>query len=467
MHLNSSDGQGTTRQLAEFAANLRFEDLPENVVGKIKDLLLDTLGTALAATTLGAGCRETVEVMRRLGGKPESTIFGCPDKVAAPNAAFANGALAHALNYDPIGAQVGHVGVVCLSAPLAIAEAVGGISGRTFVTAAVVAAEITARITAAIARTGRRPSEKFLAGQLLGYFGAGAGAGKVLGLTAAEMHSVFGLALMQASGSMQVTMGGDPPAKAIYGAFPNQGGVLAALLSKAGLRANCDALEGRAGLYQMLYGGDCDVRALREGLDAKFLFMETQIKPWPTSSEVHPFIEAALKIAEQGCNAAGINEVNITGPSSIRTWTEPVEIRRRPPNSPAAANSIQFGVAKALCHGAVTLADFTAEGIQDEAAIAIAQRTHHVFDDGVVGGIVEVVTADGRNRRVHIEVPLGHPSRPVLRERLLAKFKDCCRYSISPLSDEQVSRLLDAMTNLDEIEDIRALTAAASGSAGQ
>ena len=109
-----------SRALARFAASLTFDDLPAGVVQTLKRMILDSLGAALAATTLGDGCRETMAVMAELGGKPESTILGLGTKVAAPNAAFANGALVHALNYDPIGTQIGHVGVVCLAAPLAL-----------------------------------------------------------------------------------------------------------------------------------------------------------------------------------------------------------------------------------------------------------------------------------------------------------------------------------------------------------
>jgi 2-methylcitrate dehydratase PrpD len=454
---------GLTRQLAAFAASLRFDDLPRAVVGKIKELLLDTLGTMLAATTLGAGCREAVAVMQRLGGTQESTIFGSTTKVPASSAAFANGGLAHALNYDPIGPEVGHVGVVCLTAPLAAAEARGGVSGREFLAGAAVAAEVTARVTSAIARTGRRPSEKFLAGQLLGYFGAAAGAGRILGLTAGEMHSALGLALMQASGSMQIAIGGDPPAKAIYGAFPNHGGVLAAVLAKNGLGAVCDVFEGRSGLYEMLYGGDCIVSALRDDLGTGFLLTGAQIKPWPTSTEVHPFIEAALEIAAGPIDPSRIEEVRITGPSQIRTWVEPAEIRRQPPNSAAAANSVQFAVAKALCHGEVTLADFTPEGITDARALALAQRISHSFDDRLRGGRLDVVMVDGQRAQAHVEVPLGHPSRPVPPGRVVAKFRDCCRYAARPLSASQVQHLIDLVENLESVADVAMLPAAANG----
>ena len=110
-----------TIALTEFAASLRFDALPADVVANVKRMILDSLGCAIAATALGDGCRETIAVMSGLGGKPESTIVGLAVKVAAPNAAFANGALVHALNYDPIGSEIGHVGVVCLAAPLAMA----------------------------------------------------------------------------------------------------------------------------------------------------------------------------------------------------------------------------------------------------------------------------------------------------------------------------------------------------------
>ena len=135
--------------------------------------------------------------MRNRSGVPESTILCHTPKIAAPNAAFVNGALAHALNFDPIGSDVGHVGVVCLAAPLAAAEAAGGVSGRTFLASCAVACEVTARITAALAKLHRLSDGNILAGQVFGYFGAAAGAGRALGLKAAAIRDTLGLALMQ------------------------------------------------------------------------------------------------------------------------------------------------------------------------------------------------------------------------------------------------------------------------------
>src|SRR5687767_4212532 len=112
-----------SRALAEFSSSLSFDHIPTEVVDLTKRLLLDSLGCALAASTIGDACPQTIQAMSELGGPGQSTILGTRTKVSAPFAAFANGGLVHALNYDAIGRtsagrNIGHIGVVCLVAPL-------------------------------------------------------------------------------------------------------------------------------------------------------------------------------------------------------------------------------------------------------------------------------------------------------------------------------------------------------------
>jgi len=443
-----------TRHLAEFAATLSFEQLPSDVVRLAKALVLDTLGTTLAATTLGEGCGEVVAVMQRLGGPPESTIFGCTTKVAAPNAAFANGALGHALNYDAVGTEIGHTGVAAFAAPFAVAQAAGPTPGARFLTAVVVAAEVTARLMQAAVRGGHPPSKRLLGGQYFSYFGAAAGAAHVLGTSPARMHSTFGVALMQVAGSRQVVIGGDPPAKAVYGAFPNHGGVLAALLAQAGLGAEIDALDGPAGLYGLATDGHFDADALAGELGQRFAFVDVQFKPWPASNHVAPFIEAALALAAEGGPSPAT--IELAGSSRVRDWFEPLPERRRPSNAASAANSAPFAVACALAHGAVALADYAPAGLRDEAVLALAERVTYRLDDRVDGGIVALVDADGRRREVHVAIPLGDPARPLSRERLEAKFRDCCAHAtgVSPVA---ATRLIALIADLEALPDVGAL----------
>jgi len=452
-----------TEALAAFAANLRYKDLPADAVRTVKRMILDSLGTALAATTLGDGCKESVAVMQRLGGPEEATILGTKTKIAATGAAFANGALVHALNYDPIGATIGHVGVVCLAAPLAMTEATDGKNGRDLIVSSAVACEITARITEAIARTGRRPSEKFLSGQLLTYFGAAVGAGHILGLDASGMQNALGLALMQMAGSRQITQDGDPPAKAIYGAFPNQAGVQAALLADAGLAADIDIFGKPAGLYPVIYDGDGEMAALIENLGSEFFLTKVGFKPWPTSDQLHPAIEAAMEIARDGIVPANIQTVEITVPQNAKPWCEPLADRRRPANPAAAANSIPFCTAKALVHGDVTLADFTQAGLADEVVLQISERTTYHLDDNGSGATVKLKMINGTEHTEHIAQPLGSSVRPISDDRLKNKFRDCCRHAVSSLTHTHVEGLIELVENLEEVGDVGKLAVLASG----
>jgi 2-methylcitrate dehydratase PrpD len=418
-----------TRQLAEFAADLRYEDLPPDVVRLAKDLTLDTLGTTLAGITLGAGCAPVSAVMSHLGGPAQSSIFGVPGKVAAPNAAFANGALAHALNFDAVGEETGHTGVACFAAPFALAEADGGINGKRFLTAVIVAAEVTARVTRAARRGGGTVSKRVLSGQWFSYFGAAAGAAHVLGLDPARTHCALGLALMQLAGSRQVVIGGDPPAKAIYGAFPAQAGVQAALLAQAGLGAEIAALEGEAGVFGLVSGGAFDTESLTAELGRTFACSEVQFKPWATSNHVTPFIEATMEVRTAArLGPDDIARVILIGSPEIRDWFEPLNERRRPSNAAAAANSALFAVAHVLAHGDVGLGAFTDAGMSDRLVGELADRIDYELAD-IAGARVRILTHDGRSLEAATAQLLGSASRPLGRERLQAKFLDCATHA--------------------------------------
>ncbi len=453
-----------TRQFAELATAVKYEDLPPGVTTALKRVVLDTLGTTLAAGTLGAGCREVVEVARLMGGgTPESTLIGFGDRISALMASFANGGMAHALNYDAIGA--GHLGAL-VPAPLAIAERRGGVSGKEFLLALALGAEVTARINTALSAAGVTANEKFLEGQMVSTFGAAASAGRLLGLSTQQMHSALGLALMQCSGSMQVVVGGDPPSKAIYAAFPNHGGVLSALLSKQGLGSECDALEGEAGFFAMYYGGVYDREALLAGLGEQFAMEDVRFKPWPTSGVLHSFIEASLGLRnEHALKAKDIARVHIrTGPQ-VSEWMEPLAARRAPQNAAAAANSIPFGVAKALANGSVALADFTADGLRQPDVLAMAERLSYEFEEGLGrSATIEVTTTGGQRHTNRVDQPLGSAANPMTPEQLVAKFRDCAQHAPQALSHNAVDEIISLVDRLDEMEDVSSLLRLVSGS---
>jgi 2-methylcitrate dehydratase PrpD len=452
-------------RLASFAANLGYERLPRDVVGVLKRTVLDTLGTTLAGGTLGSGCRELIDVVRDAGGAPEATLLGIGGRVPAASAALVNGAMAHALNYDDVYPGGGHLGVVTLPAALAVAERQGGVSGRELLAALAAGAEIQARLQVAVRRADDPALEaKPQPTQMLGYFSAAASAGRIMRLDERGMQSALGLALMQASGNRQPVLEGTP-SKAIYASFPNQGGVLAALLSQRGLRSDCAAFEGEAGFFPTFYGGRYDRTALDADLGGEFSILGVGFKPWPTTGHAHPFIEAALQLGgERPLAEDDVAEIRLHGGPHIRTFCEPLRTRRRPQSGVEAEDSIIFAVAKALANRRVTLADFQSEGLQQAEALRLADRTSYTIDPALGrAGIVEITTRAGETLRSRVDKALGDPSRPLTMAQLHEKFLDCASHAAVGMSAAKLAEVIDRIDRLEDEADVGVLAHLVSG----
>ena len=135
-----------TRAIAQFVSTLRYEDIPDDVIARIKLLILDSLGCALYGTAL-----EWSRILRTTLGKLDATracrVWGTSEKLSAPHAALVNGTLIQSFELDDVHRQgVLHVGAVTLPPLLAVTELRPGLSGRDFLRAAVAGYEIGPRV---------------------------------------------------------------------------------------------------------------------------------------------------------------------------------------------------------------------------------------------------------------------------------------------------------------------------------
>ena len=137
-----------SQELARFVVEAKFEDLPAAVVHEAKRTLLDSIGCALAGIATDKG-KIAISLARKLGGPPDSSIIGIGDKVSWCSAAFANGELINALDYDTILLPPGHVSPYVIPAPMAIAESINA-SGKDLILAIVLGHEIPPRISNAM-----------------------------------------------------------------------------------------------------------------------------------------------------------------------------------------------------------------------------------------------------------------------------------------------------------------------------
>ena len=465
--MNSQDtGNDLAVLVSRRTAELTYDRLPTEAVAVLKRIVLDTLGTSLAANTLGEGVRPLVEVARQMGGVPESTLIGFGTKAPAVTAAWVNGGLAQALNYADTAEMAGHLGPVTVPAALATAERVGGVNGEEFLVSLAVGAELLSRLSRAFKLAWSDGPVKPLRTQLWGYFSAAVSAGRIMKLTAEEMHSALGLALMQASGSMQVVRGGDPPAKAVYAAFANHGGVLSALLSRQGLGASfAGVFEGEAGLFAMFHEGRYLRSELEDGLGETFHLQKVRFKPWPISGVVHSLVDATLQLVnDHKTQSPAIEHVHLRGGRDIGHCCEPVDLRKKPPTSTAASNSIFFPVAKVLVNGNLTLADFTPDGLRQPEALRISEGMTHSIEDDLGGSAVVEVTLTSAERLVcRVDKPLGHLSKPMSYSQIVNKFMDCAQYAATPLQREKLEELVDLVDHLEGLPNVSVLAGLLGG----
>jgi len=154
-------------------------DIPREAVEATKKHVLDFLGVALAGSPQ-PGVKELLEIVTDWGGKRESTVLCYGDKMPAPNAAQVNATMAHSLDFDDVHEDaIMHPGVVAIPTALALADYVGGLSGREFIASVALGTDFICRLGLA-ARPGENIHQYgWHLTTLFGYMTAGAVAAQV------------------------------------------------------------------------------------------------------------------------------------------------------------------------------------------------------------------------------------------------------------------------------------------------
>jgi 2-methylcitrate dehydratase PrpD len=241
---------GVTRTVARYVAKTKYKDLPKEVIEQAKVCTLNILGVALGGYKTKIGRLHMKMAKDFGGGRPESTIIGDGSKVSCPLAAYANGNLAFALDYEDIIRYIFHPGYISVSSAIAVGEKVKA-SGKDFITAIVLAYEVGGRIGISMQPTQERGSKVW--GEQYTPFGAVVPAGKLLGLNEDQMDIAFGITGTYATvpsvykyfGIVKDTR---PMREAKMGwGWMCMAGVFGALSAKEGFRGGYGILDGEEG----------------------------------------------------------------------------------------------------------------------------------------------------------------------------------------------------------------------------
>ena len=432
---------------------LKYDDLPSAAVAAAKKEVLDSLATALGGSSK-AGIGELAAMVREWGGSKQSTIIAYETRCPAPNAAQVNASMIHALDYDDgHNASLVHTGCITVSTCFAVAERMGQISGREFITALAMGADFMARLgLAAGTKAGWHPTT------LYGYLGAAGMAGRIMGLDAARMAHAFGIAYHQCAGNLQATMDG-ALTKRMGPGLAVRGGITAALMAERGITGARDVLEGKSGLFHLYHGGNYDAKVLTADLGKRFEGVNVGNKPYPCCGQTHTFIDATLSlISRYNIKAGQVAAIKVFGGDGTVSFCAPPEVKCTPRTIVDAQFSIPWVVATALVKGKVTVADFTGEAIQREEVLAISRKVTGYVDPnmnrrGVGPGKVMIITKDGREYTEEIEYASGSPQRPMTFSDCANKFRECSSQSLKPLPRNMLDKIIEMVGQLERLDD--------------
>jgi 2-methylcitrate dehydratase PrpD len=445
---------GLTRTLACHVISTGYADLPGRAVAAAKASLLDAVGVTMAASTLSPECRPFAELARG-SGPAEASVLGFGYRCSAAGAAFANGAMSHALDFEDAheSAPV-HPNAATVAAALALAEREGA-SGAGLITALVVGCDLASRLGLAagtrIADSGWYPPP------LLSVHGAVAAAASLLSLDEQAAMDAFSLAMCQVACTFEIVDGERSVLRSVREAFSARAAVDAADLAAAGVAGVPASFEGRHGFFAAYCGGRLDVGPLLDGLGRRFETDRISYKAWPSCRGTHPFVAGLLKIrAEHGIRAADVRRVRLAGGQIAGMLAEPRERKILPQTAIDAKFSLPFTAATALQHGDVTLESFSAQRRSDPAVLGLARLIQCDIDPGQPDNTasVSVETMAGTVHREFVSQVPGDPGQPLEPGVLERKFRDCATRAAVPLSARQASGLIAVIGGLEHVADV-------------
>lgn len=447
--------------LCRHVAETRFEDLsPEAIVGA-KRVLLDATGVMYGAS----GLSEEVQAFVRVAcseGDGACVVLGTGRTATASMAALANGAMAHALDYeDAFDAAPGHPNASMVPALLALAQCGAPVAGKDMIAALAVGCDLSCRL--ALGLTTPLQSRGWYPPPILGAYAAAAGGARLLGLGWEGVRDAVSLMLCQATMPGAIMHSSETVVRAVREAFPAQAGVLAAKLAAEGVRGFDAPFEGRDGFYDLFAGGGFDADRVIAELGERWYGAELSFKPWPACRGTHAFVELAIELREaHGFAADDVAGVEVLIDPIHRMLVEPIERKRAPDVTIDAKFSIPFTVGVALVKGRLALDDFDARALGDErirsAAAKVSARAAPAHGRVVgSGGAMIITLKNGQTFEGEVHEALGAPGRPLSDEALIAKFVDCRSRAALACDEESSRKLADTVFALEEVGDVGGL----------
>lgn len=448
-----------TKVLAQHIVETNYDDLPKEVIHKAKLCILDSLGCALGGYETKQG-KIVVDLMRHLGGKPESTIVGDGEKISCVHAAFTNTALTNALDFDDT--YIGHPGMTVIPSAFAVGEKVDA-SGKDLMTAIVLGYDVSTRIGAAI-----RPSiqRRLVHGHASWQtFGAVVPAVKFLGLNELGVLDAMGIAGCNAplpSGMKSAYNPEGPHMNKNSSGTSSEVGVMAALLAQRGFRGPRNILDGETGFWRMCGSDRCDFQGMTDKLGEEYRIIRVSFKPYSACRLTHSAIEATLEVIhEHDISPDDIEKIII---KTYSPATSGSFMNAEPKNMPQAQFSTVYAIAVAVHRVPPGPKWFAKETLRNASILKLAKKVKLFGDQEADEAFCKdpsnimataKVYVEGRAYNYRVEFPRGDPKKRLTKGEIEEKFRSL---AFESLGERKVMDIIDLVRNLEKLRRAGELT---------
>ncbi len=459
--------ENATRDLAAFASQLNFEDIPRAVVERMHDCVLDSIGCCLHGATL-PWTRKVQEMVLAEGALPAASIFGGGGRTSVSQAVLVNGTAGHAFELDDIHKEsIVHPGSLAMPVAMALAEAAGNASGRDLITAMVAGYEVGTRVGSAATMS------LFLRGfhpqGTSGAFVAAATAGRMLGLDPARMQHTLGIVGSQAGGLMAAQEGA--MVKRFHCGRAAQSGVYSALLARRGFTGITNVLEAPYGGFLSSLSDKPAPTRLTAGLGTAWETANVGYKPHAAVTSIHTALDALADLMRE--NKLSADDIERVDAALSHMTHVHCAWRYEAQGVTAAQMNLYYGLAVIALDGAAFVEQYCEDRLRDPRIFDFIGRIHASVDAGIEAmgpafrhaARLKVETRDGRTFAREILHRRGSPENPLKPGDIEYKFRNVARSCLAPRRIERVIELCGTLDRQADTRELINILAAPAGAA--
>jgi len=442
-------------RLGAWAADLRYEDLPPEVIHQAKRMIIDTIGCALGGHD-SEPARIALAQAATVTSTEPATILCSGAQTSPELAVFANGVMIRYLDFNDgyIGREAGHPSD-SIAALLTAAE-IGRADGRELIVATVIAYEMFCRMCDIV---NFKPMG--FDHTTIGAMASVLGAARLMGLDRGQIATALSITVAANVALYQTRIGNVSMWKGCAYANASRNAIFFAQMAKRGMTGPSPVFEGRGGYFVAVTRKPFELAPFGGRGNPSFRIMDCLIKRYPLGQYSQSVVHAALEARSRVKNVDDIAEIQ------VRTLHTAVEMmagdpdKWTPANRETADHSMPYTAGVALKYGAVDIPYFEDPYLHDADLLALVAKIKCTVSEEAnrrepeaMLCDMDIVMKDGRREAIRVEYHRGHPKNPMSDAEIEEKFRPL---AASVLPPAQIDALLRQLWSLDTLQSLQPL----------